>query len=668
MTETLTADTTPVDEARLVDPQAVADLMAALERVFRIGVYYPAGHVMCDQAAAHFLSALERTLGKAPSLRFALAGGMLHLQDVPLDEELRGVAGFREILTLLGISAVTIDSNITPGELHEFVTRLLAYRNQIKGTHSFQQLMVGEMPLSIAVEHLEFTAREPDEDQDETTGSGDRNNPTLESLLTALARHGLEAEELERCRRLLEAIPAYLKQNSLDGAALPQVSWQDVEKLLVRAAQVTVEPVGDGQGDGRSERAGGNVNLDALTAIFKTLGECADAENPRHAIDLLLSLSRRGAPDQSDGTDAPRPRPQKSDEARDLPVHELRASLAACGERAVGPPDPSGGSRGEELTILMQLLARDLKLPVQVRIQKRIRDVARQGLQPDEWDIAVAGMRDLADPDHEERLFGPLLILTDALRASKEASVLAFLRDISAGCDGPRLALIWPFLVNEILLEGRHRDRAAFDEVCALAASADETTMQGRLPRLESLAALRERRCVRGAFTPPPPELYRVFALILGSAHADFVGERLLDGLRHEPPNWLAEAVVPLLKRYQSKYRRFTMEVLRMRDEDEPDRSLLESAGRIVADNLSAVTIADGHQEWVPRTLRALSALRVPGGEALLRNIVDQRHWIIIHAWPEPCRQAARDTLASWRLRLDRGAADAPPPLPGESP
>ena len=664
MTATQTPDLERLDEGQIVDPQAVVDLMAALERVFRIGVYYPSGHAMCDEAAADFLKAFERTLGKAPSLRFALTGGVLHLQDTPLDEDLRGVTGFREILALLGISGVVFDSNMSAGELHRFVMQLLAYRNRVKGAHRFQQVEVEDLPLSIAVEHLQFTAHEVEQEDDEDDEGGDPSNPTLETLLTALARQGLGAQELARCRKLLEAIPGYLKDTNLEGSALPQVGWQDVQKLLLRAARVTEEAGADDRG-GPSKS---HVNLDALTAIFKTLSERAEAENPRQAIDLLLNLSRRDMMPGGAGEDATaRPKPQRSPEIEAWPIQDLRIALDACTVRASAPLELRSGTPAEELSILLQMLDRDHKLPVQVRMQKRLRDIARTGLQPEEWEIAAAGMRNLADPEQEERLFGPLLTLTDALRDSGSVSVLAFLRDVCAGCDPVRQALLWPFLVNEILLEGKHKDAVAFADACRLAGALEDQAMQARLPRLESLAALREGRCARGAFTPPPRELDRVLALVLGSVHADCVGECLLDGLRQQPPNWLAEAVVPLIRRYEPKHRHFMIEALRMADDQEPGKALLESAGRLVGENLPGLTFHDGSEPWLPNTLRSLATLNVPGGAAQLQRIVDQRRWFVWPAWPKTCRRAALDTLASWQQRGTSEAAADPSSTPEET-
>ncbi len=128
------------EEPQTVDPMAAADLVAALDRVFRIGVYYPSGHAMCDQAAEEFTRAMGRTLGKAPSLRFEVAGGVLSLQELPLDPELRGVVDFLELMETLGVAAIEMDSNLLPCDLYEFVIGMLAYRNEIKGAREFQQL------------------------------------------------------------------------------------------------------------------------------------------------------------------------------------------------------------------------------------------------------------------------------------------------------------------------------------------------------------------------------------------------------------------------------------------------------------------------------------------------------------------------------------------------
>ena len=144
----LTTDITDA-EATVVDPQAVADLMLALERVFKIGVYYPAGHVLCDQAADHFLRAHARVVGKSRVLRFEYLRGVLSVQGLELEIGLRGVRNFQDLLNELGVSGVEIDSDVNAADLHTFVSKLLAYRNQVKGARNFQQIVVEGMPPTI---------------------------------------------------------------------------------------------------------------------------------------------------------------------------------------------------------------------------------------------------------------------------------------------------------------------------------------------------------------------------------------------------------------------------------------------------------------------------------------------------------------------------------------
>ena len=312
------------EEPQTVDPMAAADLVAALDRVFRIGVYYPSGHAMCDQAAEEFTRAMGRTLGKAPSLRFEVAGGVLSLQELPLDPELRGVVDFLELMETLGVAAIEMDSNLLPCDLYEFVIGMLAYRNEIKGAREFQQLVIEDMPPTIHVEHLEFLVPEVEEPSEDC--SGDTSQPRLETLLGTLRKQGLNNEQVGQCRQLMRAIPGYLTQAKLDGANLPQVTWKDVEKLLLNSVQT--KPGRSSDDDGNAPSPDGNLN--ALTAIFGALSNSQTGQH-RTAIDLLISVSRREIP--SDFQDGNQPKPHskpKPVSTADLSQPNLTARVAAA--------------------------------------------------------------------------------------------------------------------------------------------------------------------------------------------------------------------------------------------------------------------------------------------------------------------------------------------------
>jgi hypothetical protein len=648
MTDTESLNLTANAEATVVDPQAVADLMLALERVFKIGVYYPAGHVLCDQVADHFLGALTRVVGKARVLRFEYLRGILSVQGLELEVGLRGVRNFQDLLNELGVSGVEIDGDVNAADLHTFVSKLLAYRNQVKGARNFQQIIVEGMPPTIRVQHLEFLAREStDSESDEEV---DPSRPTIDILLSALAKHGLSKEQLALCRKLLEAIPSLLKERHQAGVALPFVTWSDVEKLLLQAVE---QDSGASRSEG-ARRPGTHLNLDALAAIFTTLGQEADAENPRHAIDLLVSLSQRKPVTSASKPTAVKEAPRASSGDRpEMPLEELQAAMEANARLADGPPVLDGDDRCEELSILMQMLTRDQKLPVQVRIQNLIRDVLSSPLEAAERRIAVEGVRQLMDGEESERLAGAVVMMTDALRRSEHNSTLAFLRDVCEGRSQEQLAAIWPFLVNEILLTGEQREPEEFQKLCDLAARLPEEHMQRGLSQLEHLEALRDKHFAADIFAPPPLPLCPIAALLLNSTQAPMIGERLLRGLQRKPLNWLSEAVVPLLGGYQQRHRRFLSELLRQADQQQFTSALTVSAGRIIAESLPGLSRKERREPWVPAAIRAVSKLPVSNAEATLREIAYKRRFLVLYPWPLACRTAARETLAVLRKRAE---------------
>ena len=641
-------------EDQYVDPQVLADLMAALERVFKIGVYYPAGHAMCDQAADGFLQVMAQTLGKAPSLRFEACGGRLSLQGTTLDPESRGVESFLDLIGGLGIAVVEIDSNVTASDLHEFVTRLLAYRNQIKGARDFQQVVIEGMPLTVTIEHLEFMTREIVETDDGESGMGDRSQPTIEALLATLAQNGLTPEELRRCRKMLEAIPGYLEGNFRDTGGLPQVSWSEVEKLLMTAARTTLEPKDSCQDQPR-ERSSSHMNLDALTSIFRTLGHKSDEGSPREAIDLLLTQLHRPTPKNEEDSGKPRPKPKPKPMSELMPVNELVVAIAACGREAESEtPQLMAESRAEELSILLQMMRYDQKRSVQARIQKRLRDITRTSLSHEEWEIAVAAAQDILDPEREELTCASLQLLMDAVRSSGTQSGLAFLRDVSEGCSAAQIDLLWHFMLNEILLEGQRKHPESFATICTLVARPDREAMQERLGRLENLEAITKKRCARDVVTPIPPELYPVFSLLMGSSRASYLGGRIFEGLKRQPVGWLCRAILPLVKHYEPRYRRFIEEILLQAGRDDVSPALSEAAVRIVAEHLPNLGPRERHESWVPDTLRAVGRLQAASGRQILEEVLGARQFLIFHIWPHTCRQAARSSLAQLRRSPDR--------------
>lgn len=627
--------------ATIVDPDAVADLMVGLERMFKIGVYYPAGHSVRDQAAEHFLTSLARVVRQARSLRIEWDGERLAVQGFALDPGQRGVAPFREYLVDLGIDTIEIDPRIGAADLHQFVTRMLALRTRVKGALEFQSIVIDELPATISVSQRTFLAREVRGGLVNDLQGGDDAHPTLEAVLASMQARGLAPEEIERCRVLLAQAADHLRDDGLDGTALPQVAWTDVQTLLERA----VRQDNDAPAFLR-DRSAAMSDLNLLSSVFEALRTRTAADTPRREIDLLLTIAQRDASARvAPGASAR----VKAATVSEQPTEDLKAAVAAIAPPNAATRDLAAANRGEILSILMQMLARDQKPAAQLRIQKDLRAILRAGVNADERAVVVAGMRNLLSLGDEERLYGALRIVLEALRTTPGTSPLRMLDDVAQDRPDVDTLVLWPAVVNELLLSGGRSDPEAFATACALVARPTPPEMQAMLPRLETLEALRDHRCARDVFMPPATELYRVFAVLLRSPHAAFIGAQLIGGLRLKPLNWVAEATTPLLAEFRPPHRRFLVDLLKLDQAETVPPAVAERAGRILAESLPVLARESRNQPWVAKAILATARLPVPEADDLLRRIIRARHHLVCHEWPEASRRAAKQALAARR-------------------
>jgi hypothetical protein len=658
MTNTPTSPTTPADAVNAVDPRAVTDLMHAFEQVVKIGVFYPPGHNLCDQAASGFLQALGRVVGKTSRLVFELVAERLVVQGVELDDDLSGAIRFRELIDALGITGVEFDRSIEAAEVYAFVTSLLAARKRLQGSHSFEQLRIEDIPASVRLHYREFRVRALSDDAD-GDGGGDPSRPSVESLLATLKARGLDAQQLARCRRLLTTLPEELETSLQSRADLPSVSWRDVEQLLIRVAETDPEAVAQAAAQPTT-----NSSLDALAVVFKRLGGRPDASH-RETIDLLLELSQRD-PVTTDGsgnetTADPGPgaaskakqafAPPPADTTEDIAV--LRTAIAEFTAGATDRPELQTPDRCEDLSILMLLLKRDQKLAVQMRIERQLNEILATPLEPQEWNIVVEGIRRLLTVFEGDRVGGAIAMVTSALRHTDRGMPLAFLCDVCRDISLRQRPLLWPFLVEQILRTGRRVDAKVFHEACELAGSLSEEAMRECLPQLELLEVLRGKEVAVDLFQPPPSALYPVFAELLESSQAAWLAKRLVAGLRRSPPSWIGEAVLPLIERLGTVHRIFLGELLRQQAGKGSAEKLTKAAGKIIGESLPVLSRRRRTESWVPASIRSVARLPVPDAQALLRSIQNERRWLVIPVWPGRCRAAAREALKSLKIRTE---------------
>ena len=81
----------------------LVEFLESLHRIFKIGIYYPAGHAVLDQAAEQFQRNLTDVVDTRRSVIIELRGDSILVEQVELLKPTRAVEEFRKLLNDLGI-------------------------------------------------------------------------------------------------------------------------------------------------------------------------------------------------------------------------------------------------------------------------------------------------------------------------------------------------------------------------------------------------------------------------------------------------------------------------------------------------------------------------------------------------------------------------------------
>lgn len=73
--------------------------------------------------------------------------------------------------------------------------------------------------------------------------------------------------------------------------------------------------------------------------------------------------------------------------------------------------------------------------------------------------------------------------------------------------------------------------------------------------------------------------------------------------------------------------------------------ALADQAGRYLRGIITRLEDAELAEPWVPGAIDWLSRLRSGGATEILRDIVQERRWLLIPVWPAAARDAARTAL-----------------------
>lgn len=636
-------------------------LILALDRLFKVGPYYPPGHAACRRVTSDFQTVLKHFLGEWSKLTFRVDKGVVFLQDHPLNLDLAGAKDFHDLILTLGVDHLEIDGNASVEDLLKFVTRFLAFRNELAGVKKFQQMEFVDLPPSIRVAQRQFTTGIAIGGNSPETGNTDKGNVAEENTESSPeVDAGDPPEEIDNSNlALTDNLDHALNPNGTSVAAPPKLAEnkrpvaENLDKLIDRLE-------GASQSDIRSRA------LESVELMIKNLGR-SEKKNDDHS-DFLGAATQgtatRGANKHQKKSIQKKPSEKPAENkpqeiVYDLSLPELRSALADYAGKAITEYSPPEQDNSENLSILIQLLASKQLLDVLLSMERKLDCFLQQELQPDEREIMLAGMRNILSQPESIQQNRALSLVARVFRKSKPESVIRFLGDICNDCSEDQKLRLWPYLVNELLLGQDGEDRPVYMELCRRVGGFSPEIMRTGTPTLRKLDALKKNSFSADVILPPLPELFAVFSVLLEVSHPGQIAVKLVQGLKYSSPDGVGDAVLPLISNYRHGYREFLVELLAPGQEDGPSAALLEEAGKILASDLIALSPTRRGERWVPETIASLAVLPVPGAKSILKTIKGRRFLFLFPTWSKECRNAAKKTLEQIRINeLAAAAAD----------
>lgn len=627
-----------------IDPSTINEFVNALQRLFKIGIYYPSGHDILDKATDRFIGLLIRLAGDNPTVTLRDQENSLVLEDIVVDNKLPFVQEFKSILSTLGISALVFDRGITIEELHEFVRKILFFRSKVLTTKEFIQVEVLDLPHSITIVTKEFLARK---DGSISNSQGSDAAQNLDSFIQSLSQYGLSRDEIGECRTLLESLPERIAKKDLDISSLPYATWDDVAKLLARSVKAGKNT----QTDSR-DTVSAFADIHALSSILTELEKGAKDSKTRDSINFLVSVIKKPITD-SDGKKAgSTPKKPVFPENPDFSIEEIQTFTTKNKPHPrILAQLPDVPATNETLTILLLMAQHPQPLQNQIRMQHYFREILSGQIQDKTWLILSGGLHNVLLTGEQALIRLAVKFVCDPLRRSQHANPIYLLTLTNELCNKTEYMNLWPYVVNELLVNGSSTDQAAYQKLSESAARISEGEMVSLLPKLKELESFTDNVIASDILSGLTPTSFPLFAFLLKTQVGPLVGDRVIGGLRRQASDWLIKSVVHMLDFSVQEHKLFLYSYLRQAADKKISDELKMTAAKIVTQQLPALPEERRSELWVADTISALADLNTTESMALLEQIASGRKLLFIPQWPSECRKAAETALLADRRR-----------------
>jgi hypothetical protein len=639
---------TSQNRAILLSEETLVDFIEALYRIFKVGIYYPIGHVILDQSASNCVKQLRELSPSLKCVKIKIEHNSFLIEEIKLPESSVSVKELHLLLEKLGIRSLEIERSISNQQLLYFVKNLLTWRMQLESAQSFINFNVADLPDCIRLEQLEFLV---DETSILPENSDNDYRQNLDDLCIALGKQGLNEQQVEQCRGLLEKLsePPEGGKNEIKG--FPNATWHDVQTLLYEVV------TGSYSLDEQRFDSVANSDINVIASIFENLELSLSDKKSKETIKFMVSHLVGRKTDQSETVKkSAHPKNklcQLLNDDQKLSVSELNAFIYENNVPLKILKHINSVDSSEEMSIILQLISSDQDEQLIENLEQELKTILVGRLTDRGKNVLIGGIMHSADSGDVAYLRHLLALVLHTLRDSENLSSLDFVVDLwnKMPSASAMHLLLWPFVVNELLIVGMGENREKFFEATEIASRLHADRMKNLCSQLEEMDAFQEKRVAENIFDPNYNASYQLFAFLCTTSLGDIIAEKILLGLRDEPQDPLFEAVGPLLEIMTPSHLEFVHSYLTQAHLEEPPLALKMAAGQIILEYLQNISKEKKELPWLKKTIAATTGLSVKGMEVMLYKIVNDKKMGVLPTWPRNCRIAADAALKAFKRR-----------------
>ncbi len=621
-----------------LEQKNLIEFLESLHRIFKIGIYYPAGHKVLDQAAEQFQRNISRIADTNRSVLIELQNETLLVEGYEILTLTNALSEFKKLISDLGIGTISIDRSILLPELLQFVKSLLLGRSHLQGTKEFTQAEIPNLPTSVRISQKEFLI---DESATLLDGNDEESRHGLNTVFQFMAEQGLERDQIEQCKNFLNGLTENFAGKPLNLQGLPSVTWNDVRSLLIKVVSNAYN-LSDDSGKEYVQN-----ELNNISSIFQGLQKELKDTKSQETINLLVSsfggssYKKKKLDVELNQTRTIRP----ADNISVRSIHDLQSFVNDNFVPLNNFAKINQIDRREELSILLQLLQWEQEPVVDDKIRKILRDILTTSLTAVEIETLARGIIHLASTSDSNRFYDLMNFLVVVSRNAKNYSSQKFLVMICKNVSPAMKTLLWPIIVNEILTSGRADDRVAYTELISMAAGLTANEMKDRWPELEVMDCFQEKKIAADIFDPKLQGAFPLFSFLLETTLKRQIGARILSKLIANPTDWLIEAVAPLLQLSIPQHIKFLQIYLLIAQQKKFTTNILMAAGTLIVHQLPEISEQQMSEPWVVKTIQATPEIQVEETRLLLTHIIEKKRMYIVPKWPSACRRAAATAL-----------------------